>query len=253
MPTTLPCGDVPVVRVAARERVAARAADGLPVLRQGDVMRVRRRAARQEERQLGRGRDVPERAARVGVGLDRVERQVPLNVRVRLVPDAAGCLRSRSRHRDRRRDRRDNDRSEDYKSPNEALHRLTPDGRVKRPKTATAATRDVPLDDVLAGELRRHRLAMLATRGTPTQVFASTHRHRASRPQPARAVVPARCWNGSAGPSRDYGLPTRSARSYVSALIATGLDVANVSKYAGHALTDDHAGQVREGVRRSRS
>ena len=107
----------------------------------------------------------------------------------------------------------------------------TPEGRVKRPKTATAI-RDVPVDDVLAADLRRHRLASRHSQGTDP-VFASSTgsvlrvhnlRERSFRPLLVRLG-----WE-----KQGYGFHS-FRRSYVSALIASGLDVTNVSKYAGHA------------------
>lgn len=107
----------------------------------------------------------------------------------------------------------------------------TPDGRLKRPKTARAM-RDVPLDHVVAGDLRRHRLASRYSRdGDP--VFASNTgtvlRVHNLRERSFRPLLERLGWA-----KQGFGLHS-FRRSYVSALIANGLDVANVSKYAGHA------------------
>ena len=92
--------------------------------------------------------------------------------------------------------------------------------------------RDVPLDHVVAGDLRRHRLASRYSRdGDP--VFASNTgtvlRVHNLRERSFRPLLERLGWA-----KQGFGLHS-FRRSYVSALIANGLDVANVSKYAGHA------------------
>ena len=106
-----------------------------------------------------------------------------------------------------------------------------PDGSVKRPKTATAM-RSVPLDNILGGDLRRHRVASIHSRDTDP-VFASSTgtvlRVHNLRERSFRPLLKELGWA-----KQGYGFHS-FRRSYVSALIASGLDVVNVSKYAGHA------------------
>jgi integrase len=88
------------------------------------------------------------------------------------------------------------------------------------------------VSNVVAGELRRHRFASHYSRdGDP--VFASNTgtvlRVHNLRERSFRPLLERLGWA-----KQGFGLHS-FRRSYVSALIANGLDVANVSKYAGHA------------------